>query len=614
MVDVNTADFNGLVNKISGFHWANSTISVNIDGLLGNMSQYNAALEALKMWTAFTGLKFNFVHDNGAQINLTNRYGGAFTTFAYDNGGNVTKSLVNVAPNWVSNWQTGGYGLQTFVHEIGHAIGLEHGGEYNGGTPSYDRDALFASDTWQYSVMSYFMQDNHPTNYATDLYLIGPMIADIEAIRKLYGPLAVNTGDTVYGAGETFLNGWTDFGKHANLAYCIHDTGGTDLIDYSNVADGRYLGYFGFGNVIDLRPGAFSDIGGHIGNVSIALDTVIENVRGSQLLDIIHGNGANNMISGLDGNDYLYGGDGKDSVDGGLGDDYMEGNDGNDQLDGGDGYDTLYGGDGDDVMKGGSGDDYMEGGSGSDDYYVDSSGDQVIEYGYERLGNEDVVKKPTDWVAYNKVKAPTDGDHVFAAVSHMLADNVECLDLTGKDNINGTGNGLNNWIKGNGGDNVLKGMDGSDKIWAGGGADTLDGGSGDDWLDGGYAHDVLTGGTGNDAFSFGAGFSKGANGLVGWGSLNASSDIVRDFVHAEDIIVLSRTSFAALNSGDMLDKASFLLLNKGTLSAATRVIYDQSCGKLFYDADGSGKGYDKVLIAAFENKAAIDASDFMLVA
>lgn len=622
MTDVYNNDFDGLVSKISGYRWAGSTIKVNVDGLLDNPSQHKAAMDALKVWSTTTGLKFEYVHDNSAQIDFSNDYGGAFT-YHYENWSDHTvyKTMVNVSSNWqtwapegTDPWQKGYYGFQTFLHEIGHALGLEHAGNYNGGSPDYFTDALYLSDTFQYSAMSYFWQSNQPYNYASNHFLTGPMIADIEAIRQLYGPLAVNEGNTVYGAGETVLDGWTDFGKHPNVSYCIHDTGGHDLLDFSNVTDGRPIGWYSYGNIIDLRPGYFSDIGGYVGNVSIARDTVIEDARGSQLSDIIRGNDADNALYGLDGNDSLFGGNGKDRLVGGNGDDYLEGNEGNDTMEGGEGFDTLYGGDGNDVLNGGAGDDYMEGGSGADDYYVDSAGDQVIDIDDGSTGNDDMVRKASDWISYNKVKSPAQSDRVTASISYMLGDGIENLNLAGNDRINGTGNGLNNWMKGNGADNVLSGLQGSDKLWGGGGNDMLDGGSGDDWLDGGYGKDILTGGTGNDAFVFGAGFSKAANGLVSRGSLNASSDIVRDFVKGEDIIALSRTSFSALNSGDKLNQSGFLLWGKGVYSTLSRIIYDDAAGKLFYDADGSGRGYEKVLIASFDTKPSLDVNDFMLIA
>ena len=80
-----------------------------------------------------------------------------------------------------------------------------------------------------------------------------------------------------------------------------------------------------------------------------------------------------------------------------------------------------------------------------------------------------------------------------------------------QEDINGTGNELNNTVVGNRGDNllsglagndVLQGSDGNDILAGGSGDDMLDGGSGNDTLDGGVGNDMLQGGQGNDLYCF----------------------------------------------------------------------------------------------------------------
>ena len=109
--------------------------------------------------------------------------------------------------------------------------------------------------------------------------------------------------------------------------------------------------------------------------------------------------------------------------------------------------DTLTGGNGDDLLDGGPGADVMSGGKGDDFYVVDDEGDEVIE-------------------AVN-----SGNDTVLSSITYELPANVENLILTGTDNINGTGNELDNVITGNGGNNILDG---------GLGADTMSGGAGND--------------------------------------------------------------------------------------------------------------------------------------
>lgn len=164
---------------------------------------------------------------------------------------------------------------------------------------------------------------------------------------------------------------------------------------------------------------------------------------------------------------------------GDAGEDLLEGVGGDDVLMGGDDNDVLLGGGGDDILEGGSGDDVMNGGIGDDSYYVDSTDDVAAEV--------------------------TGGgiDAVFSTATFTLGANIEVLvlDPTGVDDIDGTGNAINNLIYGNGANNVLSGLAGHDALIGEEGEDILYGGDGDDFLDDGFDDDVdyLYGGAGRDA-------------------------------------------------------------------------------------------------------------------
>ena len=143
-------------------------------------------------------------------------------------------------------------------------------------------------------------------------------------------------------------------------------------------------------------------------------------------------------IAGTEGGDFLFGRPGADRLLGLGGDDVLRGGAGDDELDGGDGADVLDGEAGADTLRGGPGDDR-----------------------YLAVGGDDVV-----------VEAPGEGvDTVESASSHALADDVEILVLTGADDVDGTGNDLDNRLVGNAGANRLDG---------GGGIDATEGGPGDD--------------------------------------------------------------------------------------------------------------------------------------
>ena len=152
--------------------------------------------------------------------------------------------------------------------------------------------------------------------------------------------------------------------------------------------------------------------------------------------------------NGNDGNDYLVGNDEDDILNGFGGDDLLEGAGGNDQLFGGDGIDFLLGGVGADTLIGGAGDDF---------YFIDDLSDVIVEE----------VNGGSDWVT--------------STVSYTLGDTLENLIIIGDtDDIDGTGNELDNYLRGNSFRNSLFGLDGDDFLEGSGGGDLLYGGTGND--------------------------------------------------------------------------------------------------------------------------------------
>ncbi len=80
------------------------------------------------------------------------------------------------------------------------------------------------------------------------------------------------------------------------------------------------------------------------------------------------------------------------------------------------------------------------------------------------------------------IELPGGGDDIVLSSSYnyTLSNNVENIHLTGIENINGSGNALDNYIIGNQGNNILIGGAGNDILRGIGGTDTLIGGLGDD--------------------------------------------------------------------------------------------------------------------------------------
>jgi Ca2+-binding RTX toxin-like protein len=293
------------------------------------------------------------------------------------------------------------------------------------------------------------------------------------------------------------------------------------------------------------------------------------------------------------------------------------------------GNDMLVGASGNDTIDGLGGADSMSGGLGDDLYYVNQSGDVVIE---DAAAGVDTVRSSTTYTLAANVEnleltgtAAINGtgnaldnvlsgnaannrlsggagndtyiithtgdtvdensaggvDAVHASISYSLGNHVENLVLTGNGNINGTGNSLANWLTGNSGSNTLKGV---------GGADSLSGGAG---------NDTLTGGSGSDAFYF----------LEAPGAGNA--DHITDFAAGERLYLEDLVHPDVGAAGIFAPNDARFFAAAGASSgadASDRVIYDTASGKLYYDADGSGAGAP-TLVAILDNVFALSATD-----
>ena len=234
-------------------------------------------------------------------------------------------------------------------------------------------------------------------------------------------------------------------------------------------------------NVITGNDGA-NTLDGHEGNNTLrggkgddtymlhsAGDTVTENVgEGLDAVDVLYAPaglaytlGANLEVLLLDGAnpaDNLKGtGNALDNLIGGNdGNNTLDGGAGNDLLDGGAGNDTLIGGLGNDLLDAGSsGTDVMTGGLGDDLYVISSATQTIVE----------LAGQGTD-----SIHADVNYD-----MSGLAAPNVEDLWLddefddnnvfVGVNNLNGTGNALNNKIFASGGDDIVQGGGGNDTFY-----------------------------------------------------------------------------------------------------------------------------------------------------
>ena len=181
----------------------------------------------------------------------------------------------------MSNIVAGKYNWTTLVHEIGHALGLKHPGNYNAGSvTSTDKNNYLASaeDNNLNTIMSY---NSAPQKQERDFF--GKY--DLLALRYLFGKTAYHTEDNAYT--------YTD--KSGQVLSLITDDGGNDTINVSAVSIGTKL---------DLTPGGNQSIGllsngkAAIDNIAIAFDATVENVVGSAFDDFVVLNASANVIDG----------------------------------------------------------------------------------------------------------------------------------------------------------------------------------------------------------------------------------------------------------------------------------------------------------------------------
>ncbi|MBL6954741.1 MAG: calcium-binding protein [Alphaproteobacteria bacterium] len=337
---------------------------------------------------------------------------------------------------------------------------------------------------------------------------------------EIYGQAGNN--NLIGGSGDDILDGGADW----------------DSVDYYDDGNDGFSAITQ-GAVVDLGAGTATDGWG-------GTDTLfnIESVGGSQLDDVIVGDGNDNHLTGGAGNDNIDGAVGHDYVVGGSGNDNLTGGSGNDTLDysensywnelpvtqgvtvnlatgvatdnwgntdtlsgfeniqgsnlddtltGAGGGGNLIGGDGNDTITGGGGSDWLYGGAGNDnidgagghDYVVGGSGNDDLTGG---SGNDTVDYSENNY--WNELPV-TQGVTVNLATG-VAADNWGDTDtLSGFENIRGSNL-----------DDTLIGAGGGGSLTGGGGNDTITGGGGFDWLRGDSGNDSLNGGGGYDIASY----------------------------------------------------------------------------------------------------------------
>ena len=528
-----------------------------------------AFVSVMDLWSAVANVSFSEVaeataFDSGVVIKRndagTASGGGEFyirgtigtTTLGRTTSGGISidADSDDFGPIGASLGTFGGFPWLTVLHEVGHVLGLGHGGPYN--VDDVDANTYGIYDSLPWSIMSYndegtsgdgqsygwgtttqggFIYQNVPTTW---------MPLDIVAIQRLYGVAASTplSGGQTYGFNNNItcnIAKYFDFSQNTRPIITLWNKGAGNTLDISGFSQNA---------TVNMADGSFSSIAGMTNNIAIAYGTRIDQViagTGTDTVtannnsdDILGGAGAD-VITGGTGNDHLYGGgrtavsgDGADTISGGAGSDYLQGNAGDDQLDGGDGSDRIQGGQGNDNILGGAGNDTANG----------------------NLGNDT--------------------------------------------------------ISGGDGNDSLRGGQGNDSIAAGTGNDVTLGDLGNDTLSGGAGVDVFTGGGDADIFVFANGDAVFATS----GSFANMTDAITDFTDGVDRIDLPFVVGTVTQSGSFATFTAAATAADQVLSAGSSGVIVAIVGSdtyIFYE----NASFESIKLTAFTNTTAITAADFI---
>jgi len=297
---LSTAPTSGSANDKTGFQTVTNSQKIAIRAALDYISSITKL--TFQQVDRSTGGDNDVANINFGTNLQTNSAGYAYSP---NNSPAIGKTYVyinNQVNSGLGNFSPGTNGWTTVLHEIGHALGLKHPGNYNAGMPGNQSGTppyLPAStDNHQYSIMSY--KDN---SYTTGVTNSSYMLYDIAAIQYLYG---VNANSSSATAGSF---NFTNSTPSTTYLQTLWSNTGNDQINLTGMRNS---------SVVNLNSGSFSSINirsntSNQNNVSIAYGSKINSVKLSTdastadkvVLNNAYAAGSYNKVENLTNNDKL---------------------------------------------------------------------------------------------------------------------------------------------------------------------------------------------------------------------------------------------------------------------------------------------------------------------